>query len=402
MTSEAAARRLEVKPATLYAYVSRGLIRSEREPGTRRSRFLRADVERLAVRGRGGRSAGLEVIVESQLTLLDPAGHLYYRGWDVRDAVETSTFEAVATWLWTGVADPDPFVAPRATVSVARAHAERLTGMTPDDVWRSVLIVIRNADPLRADRRAIAVQATGKALIGALVDCLPVLGAAPDPEAPVAHRLWPRLTAAPPSRTRVAILDAILLLMADHEMAASTLAARVAASAWADPYLVVEAGLAVLGGPLHGAASEEVRHLLRDAGPEGRAAAEAVGARLSRGERVPGLGHRVYETVDPRAELLLDRLRAAGDLPGAVPALLDLFAERHLPFPNVDFALAAVGEAYGFIAGALQTVVAGARIAGWLAHAIEEYEHALRFRTRAAYIGPRPDRVTRSSRGKGG
>ena len=87
MTSDQAARRLGVKPATLYAYVSRGLIRSERVPGQRRSRFLRADVERHAMRSRrGGRAGGLEVIVESELTLLEPGGRLFYRGWDVTEA----------------------------------------------------------------------------------------------------------------------------------------------------------------------------------------------------------------------------------------------------------------------------------------------------------------------------
>src|SRR5258706_7092603 len=101
MTSEAAAQRLGVKPETLYAYVSRGTVQGERVPGSRRSRFLRADVERLAGRQRGGgRAGGLEVIVETDLTMLDPSGVLAYRGWDVVDAVADATFEEVASWLW--------------------------------------------------------------------------------------------------------------------------------------------------------------------------------------------------------------------------------------------------------------------------------------------------------------
>src|SRR3954453_13424747 len=104
MTADAAAARLGGKPQTLYAYVSRGLVHSEPVPGTRRSRFLRSDVERLAARQRGGgRAGGLEVIVETELTLLDPAGHLSYRGWDVADAVaDGAPFEEVASWLWSG------------------------------------------------------------------------------------------------------------------------------------------------------------------------------------------------------------------------------------------------------------------------------------------------------------
>src|SRR5437762_2730789 len=103
MTASEAARALGVKPETLYAYVSRGLVSRERVPGGRTSRYRRADVERLAARqrGGGGRAGGLEIIVESKLTLLDPEGRMFYRGWDVVDAARTASFETVATWLWT-------------------------------------------------------------------------------------------------------------------------------------------------------------------------------------------------------------------------------------------------------------------------------------------------------------
>ncbi|HEV2361116.1 MAG TPA: citrate synthase, partial [Acidimicrobiales bacterium] len=103
MTTAEAARRLGVRPATLYAYVSRGMIESHRVAGEKESRFARRDVERLAARTRaGGRAAALEVVVDTELTLLDPAGHLYYRGWDAVDACTTASFEQVAEWLWTG------------------------------------------------------------------------------------------------------------------------------------------------------------------------------------------------------------------------------------------------------------------------------------------------------------
>jgi citrate synthase len=249
---------------------------------------------------------------------------------------------------------------------------------------------MRVADPLRGDRRAVAVQATGRTLVAALVDSLPLLGAEPAHDRSLAARLWPRITDAPPSHRRLAVLDAALILLADHEMAASTLAVRVAASTWADPYLVVQAGLSALGGALHGGASEAARSLLRDAGADGSRAAHAVGERLAGGQRIPGFGHRVYDDVDPRCAPLLDRLDALGDTPPAASAVHSIVAARDLPFPNVDFALAAMAEAYGFIPGATESVFATARIVGWLAHAIEEYEHALRFRTRAAYVGPRP------------
>jgi len=388
LTSEQAAHRLGVKPETLYAYVSRGLIRSERVPGQRRSRFLRTDVERHAARSRvGGRAGGLEVVVETELTLLDPAGHLAYRGWDVVDAVEQATFEEVAAWLWTGERERRRFDAPPALLEAARAGGDDLPAI---DRWRVALARLRAHDPLRGDRRPRAVQATGEALLAALVDALPLLGREPVRDRSIAARLWPRLTAAPPSARRVRLLDAALILLADHEMAASTLAVRVAASTWADPYLVLQAGLAALGGPLHGGAGEAARRLLRDAGPDGALAAQAVGDVLAAGQRVPGFGHRVYESCDPRVSPLLDRLDELGDAPPAVAAVLAVVRDRDLPFPNVDLALAAVAEAYDFVPGATEVVFATARTVGWLAHAIEEYEHALRFRTRAAYVGPRP------------
>ena len=391
MTSEEATRRLGVKPETLYAYVSRGVIRSERVPGQRRSRFLTADVERHAARSRiGGRAGGLEVVVETQLTLLEPEGRLSYRGWDVVDAVGSASFEEVASWLWTGTRDADTFEASEAPLAAARRVLDAVDDLGPVDRWRTVLPVLRSQDALRGDRRPAAVQATGRDLLATLVACLPLLGDEPAHDRTIAARLWPRLTAAPPSRRRIAVLDAALVLLADHEMAASTLAVRVAASTWADPYLVIEAGLSALGGPLHGGAGEGARALLRDAGPAGRDAPSAVGRRLERGERIAGFGHRVYETCDPRVAPLLARLDDAGDTPPAARAVLDVVQGRDLPFPNVDFALAAVAEAYEFIDGATESVFATARIVGWLAHAIEEYEHALRFRTRAAYVGPRP------------
>src|SRR4051812_6308672 len=124
MSTTEATARLGVKPQTLYAYVSRGVLRSERVPGQRQSRFLRSDVERLAAKSRaGGRAGRLEVIIDTELTLLDPAGRLSYRGWDVTDAAATSSYEEVAQWLWTGERDgkPAPWRASDAGVTLARA-----------------------------------------------------------------------------------------------------------------------------------------------------------------------------------------------------------------------------------------------------------------------------------------
>ena len=176
LTAEQAAGRLGVKAETLYAYVSRGLISSERTPGERRSRYLRADVERLAARqrGGGGRAGGLEIIVESGLTLLDPDGRLYYRGWDVEDAARTSTFEAIASWLWTGDRTPEPITASPELARAVHQVTRGLSGTANVDRVRAVLAAIRTADPLRHDRRPAAVAATGRSIIAAVVASLPL------------------------------------------------------------------------------------------------------------------------------------------------------------------------------------------------------------------------------------
>ncbi|TDE22006.1 hypothetical protein E1295_46595, partial [Nonomuraea mesophila] len=185
-------------------------------------------------------------------------------------------------------------------------------------------------------------------------------------------------------------LRAALVLLADHELAASTLAARVAASARADPYAVVLTGLGVLGGPLHGGASYGAERLLAEVG-EPRQAARVITDRVRRGERVPGFGHRVYDNGDGRGRALLDLVERA--VPGhervaAGVAVLAEMRRRRLPESNIDFALAVLTAVSGMAGGAGEAIFAVARAAGWLAHAMEEYERGSLLRLRASYTGP--------------
>ncbi len=166
----------------------------------------------------------------------------------------------------------------------------------------------------------------------------------------------------------------------------------------ADPYAVALAGLGVLSGAEHGGASLAVETLLAGIDrPEG--AAHAVGDRLRRGERVPGLGHPLYPDGDPRAALLLERLREVAAGPGqrggggtarlaVVDAVLAAVGRRRLPPPSADYALAALAHVTGMTRGAGEAVFAVGRVAGWLAHAIEEYGRRAPIRPRAAYTGP--------------
>jgi citrate synthase len=377
LSAPEAAAALGVKPATLYAYVSRGLVGRERPPGGRTSRYARADVERLAARQRRppGDSGGLDLSIETAITRLDPGGSLSYRGWDVTEAASAG-FGVVAHWLWTGERfDPDDDDRPRLPSPADVPTSASAPGI---DLIRMALAAARSRDTQRDDHRPGAVAETGRTILATMIAALPEQQA-PSRHDSIAARLWTRLTARPPRLRDVELLDTTLVLLADHELAASTLAARVVASTWADPYLVVLAGLSALGGPLHGGASEAARALLREAD-----VADAIERRLAEEQRIPGFGHRVYRVRDPRADHLLGRLEETP----ALTAAIETMRRRTQLLPNVDLTLAALAEAHDMIPNATELVFAVARVAGWLAHAIEEYEHRLRFRPRAAYVGP--------------
>jgi citrate synthase len=214
------------------------------------------------------------------------------------------------------------------------------------------------------------------------------------PDAGIAGRLWSRLTGAEPQAEMVEVLRAALVLLADHELAASTLAVRVAASVRADPYAAVGAGLGVVGGTLHGGESLAAETMLAEIGEAGQAA-RVVGERLRRGERLSGVGASLYRDRDGRAAYLLDRVRAAApghDRLAVAEAVLTEARARRLPEPGIDFALATLASVAGMTRGAGEAIFAVARTAGWLAHALEEYARETPMRLRAVYTGPPPAR----------
>ncbi|WP_460341555.1 citrate/2-methylcitrate synthase [Actinoallomurus acanthiterrae] len=441
-----AAERLGVKPATLYAYVSRGVLRRRRSPDGRRSLFDPAEIEELARRGRPRRPPGAsELVIESRVTALGD-DRPYYRGRDALSLAGSHDFEAVAEWLWTGepssaggearrpgpqasgdgsspqasggARQPSPQAgedgpspqaggdawrpSPQAggeawrsspeAVAVARAAQSGLPGETlPLDRLQVITTALAAADPVRLVFDGPAVVALGRRLIAGMVESLPAARGETDPPdgASIAARLWTRLTPQEPRPAAVRALNAALVLLADHELAASALAARVAASVRADPYAVVTAGLGAAGGGLHGGASLGAEALLAEISTPERAA-RVIGERLRRGEGVPGFGHRVYRLRDGRAGCLLDLVRDAA--PGherlaVAEAVLEEARGRGLPGVNVDFALATLGAVTGMGHGAGEAIFAVARTAGWLAHALEEYARGTPLRPRAIYTG---------------
>jgi len=443
ITAAAAAERLGVKRATLYAYVSRGVLVRKRAADGRGSLFDPREIDKLALRGRPRHApGGTELVIESAVTEIS-GERLSYRGHRVTALATSHSFEDVATLLWAadtpsrpgeedhGAAPHDPRssngrlhdhghqapawrATPAAVAAGSAAQSALPPGALPIERLQVIVPALAATDPLRLHLAAPAVIAAAQSMIAGMVDCLP----APQPTAPpqlgppsavtplpgsaapgdgsprggIAGRLWRKLCPAPPTPAFLAALRAALVLLADHELAASTLAARVAASVRADPYAVVATGLGALGGPLHGGASLGAEGMLAAAATPAQAPA-VVGDLLRRTGRVPGFGHFVYRTGDPRAVCLLGLITQAA--PGSprlavASAILAEMRRRALPEPNIDFALAVLTDVAGMVTGAGEAIFAVARTAGWIAHALEEYARNSPLRPRAIYTGPQP------------
>jgi citrate synthase len=419
LTATEAARRLGVKPATLYAYVSRGVLRRDRAADGRSSLFDSDEVERLARRGRPRRPAGVaDITVESAITEI-AGDRLRYRGLDVIRLATSRTFEDVAELLWTGELPaphprrdarpsgppgPEPWRATPAALAAGRgAQAALPAGILPLERLQVIVPAMAATDPLRLHLDPAAVAAAGRSIIAGLVGCLPP--PAPDypisdypsedypsEDYPIADRLWARLCDRRPTPALRRALSAALVLLADHELAASTLAVRVAASVRADPYAVVETGMGAMSGALHGGASLGAETLLASASSPDDVP-RVVGELLRRGEKVPGFGHAIYKSGDPRGALLFDLVRRAAPKSGPLAVAEAVLAEvrrKSLPEPNSDLAIATLARVAGMIRGSGEAIFAVARTAGWIAHALEAYSGPGPLRPRAVYTGRPP------------
>jgi len=394
LTAAQAAQRLGVKPATLYAYVSRGVLRRDHAADGRSSLFDSEEVEQLARRGRPRRPAGVaDITVESAITEIT-GDRLRYRGLDVIRLATSRTFEDVAELLWTGEfpalppahgtgtahapAQSPPLAPWRATPAALAAgrgaQAALPAGTLLLERFQVIVPAMAATDPLRLQLDPAAVIAAGRSIIAGLVDCLP-------PAAPV----YPISDYPKMDNLDSGNLDS-------DNLAASTLAARAAASVRADPYAVVATGMGAVGGALHGGASLGAEAMLAAAAGPGDVP-RVVGELLRRGEKVPGFGHFVYRAGDPRAVLLLDLVRRAAPKSGQLAVAEAVLAEvrrKSLPEPNIDFAIATLARVAGMVRGSGEAVFAVARTAGWIAHALEAYTGPGPLRPRAVYTGRPP------------
>ncbi|HEX6807295.1 MAG TPA: citrate synthase family protein [Gemmatimonadaceae bacterium] len=391
LSAAEAARALGVTRATLYAYVSRGLIRSQPGPASRRARrYPRDDVERLRLRAEERRDPdkvaahalqwGVPVL-ESSITLIT-GDALYYRGRNVVALAREASVEQVASLIWTGRLD-----GARPPHAV---HERPLGSRSPRGAFvsraQAALALASTRDAHAFDLRPDAIVRSAWRILDLLVGVAAPRTRGERIDAAVA-RGW---------RVRAGAQDVIraaLILMADHELNVSAFTARCIASAGSQPYAVVLGGLAAIEGVKHGGSTARAETMLATL-RRTRSLRAALAERLRQGLRIEGFGHPLYPRGDPRAAALLallgEHFHRSADL-----RFVREFARAGTSLtgdpPNVDFALAAVSRVLGLPPDSGLTLFAIGRSIGWLGHAIEQYALGQIIRPRARYVGVAPN-----------
>ena len=392
LTSSQAAEYLGISPATLYSYVSRGLLRSEPLGTNSRSRrYLAADIYALRQRKEQRRNPATvaatvldfgEPVLSSGITLIQ-SGKLYYRGYDACELARSSTFESVANLLWTGELSQLPSTPP--LPSTWSTFLDTIPPQTtPLAALQSFLPLAQSLDASAHDTSPQAVVRLGQTVIYLLISIIVANSRAPS----VVEGLKNAWHPATPDAT--ALLNAMLILTADHELNISSFTARCVASTGAPPHAALAAALAALQGPRHGGQTLRCEAFLREIAWDGP---QAVANRLRRGDSIPGFGHLLYPDGDPRGRYLVDAALAAAPNSSAasvVRTACDTVFQQLGLAPTVDFGLVAAGRILGLPAGAPLLIFALGRIAGWIGHIIEQYQADHLIRPRARYNGPQP------------
>jgi citrate synthase len=392
LSAAEASQLLGVKPQTLYAYASRGLVR--RVGVGKRRRYLLDDLERLKLRQRARSGHGPvaaaalsfgEPVLDTRITEVDEGGPRYRGVPALTLAKQGHAFEAVAELLWS---EELPERAPpwRALPGAAlrRAPCASLEQLLV------TLAALSLGEPLRHQRDPEAERELGRRLLRSM-GLLLVGGGPLRPTRSLAQLLGART--AVPTETATRALNVALVLLADHELNASAFAARVAASTDASLPCCLLAALATLSGPRHGGACDRVEALLAEAKTLSRPS-DVVERRARRGEAMPGFGHPLYPHGDPRARPLLEATTELCRLPGVEArvggglGIARVMERQGLP-ATVDFGLALLGRALGLAAGQAALLFALGRAAGWVAHALEQRASSTVLRPRARYVGAR-------------
>ena len=358
---------------------------------------------------------GLEDVVatSSSICYLDgDRGVLAYRGYDIHDLAKSATFEEVCYLLWhrrlparAELGDLQSQLA--AARPLPEAILRLMRSLPPVDAMDGLRTLssalghydseVGDASPAAQYRKAVRLTAQ----VGTIVATWGRLKAGggpiePDPVMGHAANFLYMLTGERPGATAVRALDLALTLHADHELNASTFAGRVAAATLTDIYSAAVAAIGTLKGPLHGGANADVMRMLLDLGQtaSGDRVDEVIRGKLARKEKIPGFGHRVYRTEDPRATHLRQMSRDLGkragntawfDMSERIEALVK--SEKKLN-PNVDFYSASTYYALGIPIDLYTPIFAVSRMSGWTAHILEQYANNRLIRPRAEYTGP--------------
>jgi 2-methylcitrate synthase len=353
------------------------------------------------------------VATSSAICYLDgDQGVLAYCGYDIHDLAEHATFEEVCFLLWNGRLPTRAELGDlHSALAAARPLPERvlrlLRSLPPAngmDVLRTATSALAHSDPDADDnsqaantRKAVRLTAQLASLV-ATFGWMQARGAPiqPDPALGHAANFLYMLTGERPNATAVRAFDIALMLHADHELNASTFAARVTAATLSDIHSAIVSGIGTLKGPLHGGANADVMRMLLELGEDASAERieSTIRAKLARKEKIPGFGHRVYHTEDPRATHLRRMSKELGQRAGnlrwyemsqRIEALVK--AEKKLN-PNVDFYSASTYYMLGIPIDLFTPIFAVSRVSGWTAHVLEQYANNRLIRPRAEYIGP--------------
>ena len=355
--------------------------------------------------------AGLEGVIagESEICYIDGyAGVLSYRGYNIHTLADHATFEEVVYLLWNGRlpnrselgALRDELAANRAIPQPVMDFLAAVPKAAPMDVLRTAVSMLSLYDPLAGDNSRQANQTKAKKLMAQtptivssfdrLRNGRPII--AGDPGLSLAANFLYTLTGSRPDEVMEHTFDVALTLHADHELNASTFAARVTAATLSDIYSSITSAIGALKGPLHGGANEDVIKLLLKAGDADHAA-QMVHDMLAQGKKIPGFGHRVYRGEDPRATHLRVLSEELGKRTGHTLLYREsqrveqiLKAEKKLN-ANVDFYSASTYYSLGIPVDLFTPVFAVSRMSGWTAHVLEQYHNNRLIRPRAEYKG---------------
>ena len=410
LSAREAADLLGVKLPTVYAYTSRGLIQSVPGGRGRARRYRRRDLERLCARrdaraGHGPVAAAAlrqgEPVMDSAITMISLERGPIYRGRAAIDlAREERSFEWVAEGLWSGdwSERPEPMNwRPQGLGFDLDGLRKALPARVgPLSVMGIVVSLLAARDPGRFSWHPDAVLPRARGLLRRSAAVLALGSTDLDPTQAVAASLAaPNLAVAIGAAfsreladEEQSALNRALVLAADHELNASTFAARVVASTGADVYGCLSAALAALSGPRHGGAADRVDALLLEAGPADRVE-QVVHDRQRRGEVIEGFAHPIYAPhADPRGTLLIEIAR---DLRGSSPevqsvlALVEAMGQGGFGGPSIDVGLVAVARALALPVGSATALFALGRTVGWVAHSLEQYDAGYLLRPRARY-----------------